>query len=292
MPIISNITKTGITSVSAELDNIKFNSIIRSGYNSSIPYILANSPWKTINESESIKYSVNAVDINWNEAEIEDGVFITTTGELLSWIKNHLSNDSETKNYIDTKIEDLIDSAPEDLNTLKKIADKLSNNDDIISIKANSEDVYTKDEIDTELIQLREENAVLLERIQILENLVSTIVIEEPKNESYNIITNSNGLLTPEEIASSINPNAEKPNKIQSLNMTELSSPTDAYLVYPLSWEIIENDQIVSPIIKDWNGFEIGLSINENTPTILVNDVEYRVTDIKLGKGTYLIEFK
>ena len=133
----------------------------------------------------------------------------------------------------------------------------------------------------------------LLERIKTLERAYSNLVPQESEDESYNvIIPESNEPLTLEEIIANINPDAEKPEVVQSLNMTELSNPTDTYLVYPLSWEIIENNQIVSPVIKDWNGFEIGFNINEDTPTVMVNGVEYRVSDIKLGQGNYTIEFK
>ena len=256
---------------------------------------------------------VNAIDIDWNGAEVEENVVINTTGELLSWIQGKSSfdasilNEYSTKSYVNQRIEALIGEAPETLDTLKEIADALNDNatmeqvSQAISTKANSDDVYTKDEVDLLInqaleennVQLRAENDILLERIKALEKSFSELVPEEPQDESYNvIIPTSNEPLTAEEIAASINPNAEKPELVQSLNMTQLENPTDTYLVYPLSWEIIENDQIISPIIKDWNGFEIGFNVNEETPTVTVNDIEYRVSDIKLGKGKYTIEFK
>ena len=248
---------------------------------------------------------VNAIDIDWNGAEVEENVVINTTGELLSWIQGKSSfdasilNDYSTKNYVDQKIETLIGEAPETLDTLREIADALNDGatmeqvSQAISTKANSDDVYTKAEVDTLINQLRTENNVLVQRIKTLEKAFSELVPEEPQDESYNVIVpTSNEPLTAEDIAAAINPNAEKPELVQSLNMTQLENPTDTYLVYPLSWEIIENDQIISPIIKDWNGFEVGFNINEDTPIITVNNVEYRVSDIKLGKGNYTIEFK
>ena len=213
-----------------------------------------------------------------------------------------------TRSFVNEKIGEVVGAAPEALDTLKEIADKLSDNDDAVAAitsalanKADSEDVYTKEEVDllvneavtTECGRLSQENATLLERIKTLERAFSELVPQEPQNESYSvIIPSSNDQLTAEEIAASITPNIEKPEVVQSLDMTQLDSPTDTYLVYPLSWEIIENDQIVSPIIKDWNDFEIGFSVNEETPTIEVNNVVYRVSDVKLGKGKYTIEFK
>ena len=255
--------------------------------------------------TDGVESFINAVEIDWNGAEVEENVVINTTGELLSWIQGKSSfdasilNDYSTKNYVDQKIETLIGEAPETLDTLREIADALNDGatmeqvSQAISTKANSDDVYTKAEVDTLINQLRTENNVLVQRIKTLEKSFSELVPEEPQDESYNIIVpTSNEPLTAEDIAAAINPNAEKPELVQSLNMTQLENPTDTYLVYPLSWEIIENDQIISPIIKDWNGFEVGFNINEDTPIITVNNVEYRVSDIKLGKGNYTIEFK
>ena len=323
---------------------------------------------------------INAVEIDWNNAEVDENLIINTTGELLSWIKSINAHQAEiiegpqgakgdkgdqgeagpqgakgdkgdqgdqgvkgdkgdqgeqgpqgekgeqgpqgatgsfdssalaeyaTRSFVNEKIGEVVGAAPEALDTLKEIADKLSDNDDAVAAitsalanKADSEDVYTKEEVDllvneavtTECDRLSQENAALLERIKTLERAFSELVPQEPQNESYSvIIPSSNDQLTAEEIAASITPNVEKPEVVQSLDMTQLDSPTDTYLVYPLSWEIIENDQIVSPIIKDWNDFEIGFSVNEETPTIEVNNVAYRVSDVKLGKGKYTIEFK
>ena len=159
--------------------------------------------------------------------------------------------------------------------------------------KANSSDVYTKAEIDQMISGLQTDNTVLLNRVKDLERALSSLNPQEPEEKNYNVIVPENDEpLTLEDIIASIDTEVEKPEVVQALNMTQLDNPTDTYLVYPLSWEIIENDQIVSPIIKDWNGFEVGFNINTDTPTVMVDDVEYRVSDIKLGKGTYTIEFK
>ena len=290
---------------------------------------------------------INAIDIDWNGAEVEDNIIINTTGDLLNWIKNKSGNSSDidseklaqiqdtietyqttfnnvltktygnehyqakgdyaTTMYVDSKVSEkiaeIVGDAPETLDTLKEIADALADNatmtqvTEAIATKANAEQVYTKDEvndlINAATLELQADNDALVERIKKLEKAISNLNPEEPSEKNYNIIINdSNEPLTLEEIIASIDTEAEKPELVQALNMSNLSNPTESYLVYPLSWEIIENDQIVSPVIKDWNGFEIGFNINEDTPTFMVDDVEYRVSDIKLGKGSYTIEFK
>jgi hypothetical protein len=93
MATISNITKKGLTAVSANLDGISFGNIIRSGYNSGSPYIEANTPWQKLDETAPMQYSVNAVDILWNEAVLPNSDLTTggsktiyTTGDLLKLI--------------------------------------------------------------------------------------------------------------------------------------------------------------------------------------------------------------
>ena len=64
-------------------------------------------------------------------------------------------DDFATKRYVDKKIEDLVGGAPETLDTLKEIAEALEDNAtmskvaEAISTKANSADVYTKDQVYT-----------------------------------------------------------------------------------------------------------------------------------------------
>ena len=64
-------------------------------------------------------------------------------------------NGYATENYVDGKVADLVNNAPEALNTLGEIATKLADNDDAaaaivtqLGAKANSEDVYDKEEAD------------------------------------------------------------------------------------------------------------------------------------------------
>ena len=91
--VISNIISKTPAISSAKSDGIQFNSIEKSGFNSTSKYVLKNTPWYTGNTSTSIKPAVNAVDIDWNEAvipygnlETGDSVTVNSTGELLSLI--------------------------------------------------------------------------------------------------------------------------------------------------------------------------------------------------------------
>ena len=249
-------------------EKIVLNEIVFNNVNRSLLKVNAGGLIKQINigsktEDQYINGStyypiVDAVDIDWNDAEVEDGVVIKTTGELLSWIKSKSSEISpeieakiaalelinisrlltkdiadatyqEKGNYADTEyidgeienlkdrlivleeidhsqfadnstvselsslvntlrtsinnkldisaldnyqtsdevnaaintavtsaINGLVDGAAEELDTLKEIAQKLADNDDVVSSimetiasKANAADVYTKNEVDS-----------------------------------------------------------------------------------------------------------------------------------------------
>lgn len=93
-------------------------------------------------------------------------------------------------------------------------------------------------------------------------------------------------------LVSYITLNADKPSGPQTVDLTYLLGPTSIYLVYPLSWESILNEAFRSPKILDASGFECGAYIDEQTPTITVGGVNYRILDLEVGKGVYTIEFK
>ena len=93
MSNISNISEVNVSTSSAKLDGIQFNSIQRGGYNSTTRYVLVNTPWSTLDTNTPLKPAVNAVDIDWNEAvipygnlETGDSATVNSTGELLSLI--------------------------------------------------------------------------------------------------------------------------------------------------------------------------------------------------------------
>lgn len=97
---------------------------------------------------------------------------------------------------------------------------------------------------------------------------------------------------TAESLPSLINLNGVKPTQSEAVDMTELEKPTDMYLVFPASWEVVEDDQIEKPIVSDdANGGEIGMWWDENNPHVTVNNIDYRIESIQLGKGSFHIQF-
>ena len=90
---ISDISSATLATSSAKLDGIQFNNIQKKGLDSSARYVLADTPWYTLDTTTSVKPAVNAVDIDWNAAVIPYGnletgesVTVNSTGELLSLI--------------------------------------------------------------------------------------------------------------------------------------------------------------------------------------------------------------
>ena len=104
-----------------------------------------------------------------------------------------------TKDFVNDAIADIVGTAPEALNTLQEIAEKLGDNDDAVSVlttelsqKANTNDIYSKDNIDSTFAR----RADLAQRIGDLGNTLSEyttfeyIYDETTWNESF-----ANGVL-------------------------------------------------------------------------------------------------
>lgn len=67
-------------------NNIEFNSVKSSAKQVSVyPLVMKNQQ----GPDEDGMGIINAVDIDWNGAQVSNNVTINTTGELLSWIKNN-----------------------------------------------------------------------------------------------------------------------------------------------------------------------------------------------------------
>lgn len=83
-----------------------------------------------------------------------------------------------------------------------------------------------------------------------------------------------------------------KPTSPEIIDMTDLTKPTDMYLVFPIDWEVVENGFIEKPIVTDdANGGEIGMWWDESNPVLNVGTKQYRIECIQLGKGTFTIIF-
>ena len=110
-------------------------------------------------DASIINIRQNAGSVNPNDLSIyelkEDLINDLSIYELKSDLANDLSIYT-SKAYVDQKFSDLINNAPATLDTLKEIADKLSDEDTslgqlnaVLAVKADTSTTYTKSEVDT-----------------------------------------------------------------------------------------------------------------------------------------------
>lgn len=160
----------------------------------------------------------------------------------------------------------------------------------------------TLDKLSPEVIDLINEGGAvsledylaLLHRVQDLEEIVKNwkpVEPEEPDEDAtgYVVMTEHP---TEENLSQVVSNKTVKPTGAQELDMTSLNKPTLMYLAFPITWEIVENGLITSPVILDSNGYEQGMFYDEDDPYIEVKGVVYRIMDVELGKERYTIEFK
>lgn len=133
------------------------------------------------------------------------------------------------------------------------------------------------------------DNAVLIQYLSPKDTnsyIGKEIEVVEPAKQAFALTTST------ENLGNIIDINIPKPNTPVPVDMLSNSKPTLYYLIYPLSWEEIEDDVFVKPYVTDSNtNFQVMFAINEDTPTITIDGIEYRVCDIELGKGIYGIIF-
>ena len=109
MEEIKDIASLGLKFASAKLDGIQFNKIQYVGTNDSARTVQKTNPWSPEHPSTSMAYTINAVDIDWNNAVIPYGnletgedVNVKTTGELLSLISQISETQKKSYYTIDT----------------------------------------------------------------------------------------------------------------------------------------------------------------------------------------------
>ena len=120
---------------------------------------IINDKLDTVNTSlTELTEKVNALNIEGTESRI--AAIEAAQSEFLT--ANDL-NAYATKEFVSEKIAEVVGAAPEALDTLKEIADKLSDNDDAVAAitsqiaeKANTANVYDKDTIDTVVSELKD----------------------------------------------------------------------------------------------------------------------------------------
>lgn len=139
---------------------------------------LINTPSIPSKVSELVNDSNYISGVSWEEIENKPQVYTPDTHtHVMSDITDldiptktsDLDNDCDytTTSYVDTKVANLVNSAPETLDTLNELASALGNDPNFattvatqIGTKANSSDVYTKSETDTLLASKADSSAV------------------------------------------------------------------------------------------------------------------------------------
>lgn len=130
------------------------------------------------------------------------------TDDEIAKLKTSVSGDVENslKNYatkaeVDSRIETLIGTAPEALDTLGEIADKLNDNSDVITAingvlagKANASDVYTKNEIDTKETAINNAIATEVSRATNAENTIASDLATEVARAKATEKTNADAI--------------------------------------------------------------------------------------------------
>lgn len=120
-------------------------------------------------------YSVMASEMSFSDVPVESDLKLANiqigsdNWSIVSeaWVNQKFeTKDTELKNYTDTKIANLVDSAPEALNTLGEISTLLQENDSLIDglltevgKKANAAETYTKTETDNKYVEKSTLNA-------------------------------------------------------------------------------------------------------------------------------------
>ena len=114
-----------------------------------------------VNEISNNVTNINSSITNINDSieVINQEIGLGNTGDTSSSnpiIRQDDLTSYATKTYVDTAVSDLVNGAPETLNTLKELADALGDNENSVTTitnelgkKANSADVYTKTETNT-----------------------------------------------------------------------------------------------------------------------------------------------
>lgn len=86
------VLSNGIGFVKATIDGILFNKIkmASKSFGTANPVMPSSNGnlWKNNNESLDGILGINAVDIDWNDAEPETGITLKSTADLLNWIKS------------------------------------------------------------------------------------------------------------------------------------------------------------------------------------------------------------
>ena len=139
-----------------------------------------NQAIEVINGTDTVVGSINhgvADSKHYTDDEIAK-LKATVGSDLTNTLKEYA-----TKQDVDNRVKEVIGTAPEALDTLGEIADKLSNNDDVVSAivntlseKANTADVYNKSDVDTKVATINSAIATEESRARAAEKAVADSV--------------------------------------------------------------------------------------------------------------------
>lgn len=239
---------------------------------------------------------MSATDTKVSELEEKIGNVPTKVSEL--------ENDAnyQSASQVDARIQEVVAAAPEALDTLKELADALGNDPDFagtvtteLAKKANSIDVYTKEEADAKFITEHQSLEALNATVQILQSKVDVLT-----KTNTEVVSGSAGELKDSSkdyiVSGSINENAEIVGKSISLKSIKVSDNARLKLnagdveakdlnisgSFPKANgnTVISVNNAVFIVFKDmvfdasevYNGIEIGLASNSVLPKNILFD--------------------
>ena len=265
--------------------------------------------------SENFYKLVQAIDIDWGGIRIDENTLITDTSDLINYIISKGSSfDPEvlagyvTEEQLNTLIEELDSANETTAEALIQLQETVNNIQLTPGPKGDTGEAGPKGDTGAQgpkgdtgaqgpkgdtgtfdssalagYVTIEQYNA-LLARVAALEAQIGGET-GEPDN-SY--ITPAKSKPTAASIAEMTFP-AQKPAEDLTLETSEITRPTEVYLVYPTSWVTANNDdEITNPVITDHNGYNMGVLKDS---TVTVDGVSYTIMVAELGIDTYTITF-
>lgn len=278
---------------------------------------------KGIALSEDLETRANELqdEINLKASQSDLEAYMSTTNTKIEEFEgkigtiptkvSELENDADYQNasQVDARIQEVVAAAPEALDTLKELADALGNDPDFagtvttkLAKKANSIDVYTKEEADAKFITEHQSLEALNATVQILQSKVD--VLTKTNTEVVSVDGSAGELKDSSKdyiVSGSINENAEIVGKSISLKSIKVSDNARLKLnagdveakdlnisgsfpkangntvISVNNAEFIVFKDMVFDASEVYNGIEIGLASNSVLPkNILFNNCKFQ----------------
>lgn len=223
---------------------------------------------------------MSATDTKVSELEEKIGNVPTKVSEL--------ENDAnyQSASQVDARIQEVVAAAPEALDTLKELADALGNDPNFagtvtteLAKKANSIDVYTKEEADAKFITEHQSLEALNATVQILQSKVDALT---KTNTEVVSVDGSAGELKDSSkdyiVSGSINENAEIVGKSISLKSIKVSDNTRLKLN---AGDVEAKDLNISGSFPKANGNTV-ISVN-NAEFIVFKDMVFDASEVYNG---------